>query len=349
MRRVDGFLELPERIFVHAELGDRAGERALVEQTDDDFLAVDGREERNTKIDFLAGDADAETSVLRKAALGDVEAREDFDARGDGELERLRRGAGLDEVAVHAVAELECFFKRFDVNVGRLFLERLHEDEVHDFDNGCVLALVREFVEVDVLALRRHVRDIVGVRGLAKHLVHRGAGAVHSAERFRDAALGRDHRHDFHLRALPQVVECEHVQRVGHRDEKLVSESADRRELVSARHVLRHEVEDFLGNANLGKIDRRRVEAAAHADDHVLLGDELFVRQKLEQTAALLFLDFERLVELVRKQQAVLDQNIRDAFAERFDAHAPPFESMRYASRSTRFKASGAAMCHCTL
>ena len=113
MRGVDGFFESAERVLVHAERIDRRGERAFVEQTDDDFFAIDRGQNRDTQIDFLARHADAKAAVLRQAALGDVEAGEDFDARGDGHLEGLRRRAGLDERTVHAVAEPELLFERF--------------------------------------------------------------------------------------------------------------------------------------------------------------------------------------------------------------------------------------------
>jgi hypothetical protein len=74
-----------------------AGERAFIEQTMTIFSPWHGREDGDTKIDFLARDADAEASVLREAALGDVEAGENLDTRGDRQLERFGRRAGLDE------------------------------------------------------------------------------------------------------------------------------------------------------------------------------------------------------------------------------------------------------------
>ena len=154
MRRVDRLLEDAERVLVHAQRVDAAGERAFIENTNDDLFAVDRGQERDTKIDFLAGDADAEAAVLRQAALGDVEAGENLDARGDRQLQRLGRRRGLHEVAVDAVAELDPLLEGLDVNVRRLFLERLHEDEIDDLDDRRVLAFHRQAIEVDVVALR---------------------------------------------------------------------------------------------------------------------------------------------------------------------------------------------------
>ena len=75
------------------------------------------------------------------------------------------------------------------------------------------------------------------------------------------------------------------------------------------------------GHAQFRQIDRRRIQATPHAERHVLVGDELLVRQNLEQPAAFLLLDADRFLELVRQEQTVLDQDIGDAFGERFASH----------------------------
>ena len=55
--------------------------------------------------------------------------------------------------------------------------------------------------------------------------------------------------------------------------------------------------------------------------DHVLLGDELVIGQQLEEPAALLLLQLLRFLELAGQKQAILDQDVRDAFTEGFCAH----------------------------
>ena len=158
---------------------------------------------------------------------------------------------------------------------------------------------------------------VAGLLGhLLDHLLHLVPGAVDAAERLENRALGGDHRDDLELGALPQIVEREHVQRIGHRDEELVPQAADGRELVGPGHVLGHQVEHLLGHADAREIDRRRIQAAAHRDHHVLLGDVVAVGQNLQQAAALLLLDFRRLVELAGKEEPILDEDIRDAFAK---------------------------------
>ncbi len=75
------------------------------------------------------------------------------------------------------------------------------------------------------------------------------------------------------------------------------------------------------GTRSFERLIERRIEATAHAQGHVLVGDELAVRQNLEQPAAFLLLNADRFLELVRQEEAVLDQDIGDAFGERFASH----------------------------
>ncbi len=70
-----------------------------------------------------------------------------------GELASIER-------AVHAVAQLELLLERLDVNVRRLLLERLDEDQIHDLDDRRVLAFHRQPIEVDLLALLLHLLDL---------------------------------------------------------------------------------------------------------------------------------------------------------------------------------------------
>ena len=62
-------------------------------------------------------------------------------------------------VAVHAIAEFEHALERLDVNVRRLFLQRLDEDQIHDLHHRRVLGFDREPVEIDLLALLLHLLD----------------------------------------------------------------------------------------------------------------------------------------------------------------------------------------------
>ena len=65
-----------------------------------------------------------------------------------------------------------------------------------------------------------------------------------------------------------------------------------------------------------GEVDRRRVEDAAHADRHVLLGDVGFFDDQFQEAGAFLLLLLQQFVNLLGGQQAVLDQGVGDAFSK---------------------------------
>ena len=97
------------------------GVRSLAEQAHHDAFAVNGREDRDAHVDRAAGGrADREPTVLRPAALGDVEPGHHLDARdGGGGLVRRQRRVLLDD-AVDAEADVVAVLGRDHVHVARL-------------------------------------------------------------------------------------------------------------------------------------------------------------------------------------------------------------------------------------
>jgi hypothetical protein len=80
--------------------------------------------------------------------------------------------------------------------------------------------------------------------------------------------------------------------------------------------VLWDEIDDVLWNAHLGECDRVRAEAAAHADHHVLLGDQLLFEEQLQQSAALFLLDVKDFIKLLSGKQPIRQQCVGDSFSE---------------------------------
>ena len=91
---------------------------------------------------------------------------------------------------------------------------------------------------------------------------------------------------------------------------------------MGARHIARDKAQYLIWHAHLRQINRRRIQAAAHAEGHILVADELLVGQNLKQPTALRLLDINRLIELIRQKETVLDQDIRNAFSEGFASRA---------------------------
>ena len=209
------------------------------------------------------------------------------------------------------------------MNVRRLFLHCLDENQVDDFDDGRLFTIGREPVEIDLIVPRRLHFHIACIRfgDLLEHLAH-VRGVMHPPrEHVADCPLRRDHWHDFELHAPLHIVYREHIGRIDHRHEKLAVKACDRDQLVRLRHVARHQRHHVLRHAQFREIDQRRVEATAHGYRHVLIRHELAVRQNLEQPATFLLLNADRFLELVREKKTVLDQDIGDPFGERFASH----------------------------
>ena len=110
---------------IHAERREVQPPGLLVEDTHDHALAVSRRQRRHAYVDRAAGDPEADASVLRQALLGDVELGHDLDARNDQWGDRAPALQHFTQDAVDAEAHHQAVFERFDVNVGRVFLDGL--------------------------------------------------------------------------------------------------------------------------------------------------------------------------------------------------------------------------------
>ena len=176
MRLVDGELHRLVGVFVEAERREAGREVRLVENTHDDLLAVDGRENRNTHVDFLLERLDLEAAILRAPALGNVEVGENLDSRHDGVVQGLWRRWPVDELAVDAVPEARSLFHRLEVDIGRLCLESLDHDRVDHADDRCLAGCVERCVEsVRALVLAGGHLDVAVV---ALHDVFHREGGV---------------------------------------------------------------------------------------------------------------------------------------------------------------------------
>ena len=100
-----------------------------------------------------------DTAVLRQAALGDIELREDFEPGDHRRLELARRRLDLVENTVDPVAHLELVFEGLDVHVRGAAFEGADQhliDQPDDRDFGRHVAQVRDvFLVADPFDLMR--------------------------------------------------------------------------------------------------------------------------------------------------------------------------------------------------
>ena len=122
---------------------------------------------------FLRLELDA--TVLRDPALGDVEVREDLDARRERRLHLHRRLHDLLQRAVDPVAHPDFLLVRLDVDIGHALLDGVREqavDELHD-RRGIDLGGERRVVLVVLSSMTSTSSKIVPLVEASVHLGRR--------------------------------------------------------------------------------------------------------------------------------------------------------------------------------
>ena len=158
---------------VVAQVLDADQRSAGIENTHHDLFAEQCRQCRDPEVDRpVLRQHQLQASILRHAFLGDVELRDDLDARGHLVLDHQRWLRNLDERAVETVADPVVLFERLEVNVGCAGGDRIEQDLLDVADDRRVVdfgAVVldsrrcRQLVEVDLQIFGRHQRRQRGV------------------------------------------------------------------------------------------------------------------------------------------------------------------------------------------
>ena len=135
-----------------AEVRSRKVKRRLVENTDDEFFAVDGGQTRNTEIEFFAADDEVDTTVLWLTTLGNIHSRHDFQTGADCRVRLYGKLCALLQRTVDTVTYADDLFKRFDMNVAGAVRNRFFNDRVDQPDGG-IVDYVLFFKRYDLLNL----------------------------------------------------------------------------------------------------------------------------------------------------------------------------------------------------
>ena len=178
-------------------------------------------------------------------------------------------------------------------------------------------------IQVDILDSSVGEFDIFRILGVPLFLrvgndvLHAAAlGGVELGQLVHDGLFGGDHGGHFQLGDAAHVVEREHVERVGHRDEQFVLQAGHGDDLVVVSHFAREQFRDLDRDGDAGQVDRRGVEHPAHGNRHVLVAHVAFFEDELEQADAAFFLLLDELFHLPHAQQAVFDEGVGDAFTK---------------------------------
>src|SRR6185503_1376404 len=122
----------------------------LIKDTNHRVFAMDGRHDRDTKVDVATFVTNPEATVLRHSTLGYVQLRHNLDTRDQrlvvSEIDwidfRIKR-------SVNSILHLHFSVACFDMYVRRARLHRVINDRVDEFDDRRHLRVGREPVEIE--------------------------------------------------------------------------------------------------------------------------------------------------------------------------------------------------------
>ena len=168
-----------------------------------------------------------------------------------------------------------------------------------------------------VVRLGIHVAFFLRIQDEVLHAA--ALGGINVVELVDDRFFGRDQRCHFQPRDALDVINGQHVERVGHGQEQLVIQAGNRNDLVVMRQFARQQIGHVQRDADAGEVDRGGVEDPAHGNRHVLLADVGLFEDQFKETGALLFLLFEQFFDLPGGEQTIFHQGVGDPFSKSFD------------------------------
>ncbi len=309
---LDVALELLQRAGLEAELGQVELQLVLVQDADDDLLAVDGGQRGDAHVDDLLGrggvDLGLDAAVLGQAPLGDVDAGDELEPGRDLVLQVHRRLHVLVQHAVDAQAHAEFLLVGLEMDVRRPLDDGVVEDEVDQLDGRGVLVDVP--FRRDVVVLHLHDLDvgILAQLDLVEELLglDAGGGAVILVDGLQDGRLGGDDRLDAQVGGEADLLLHEQVGRVGHGQGEVGADAVDGDDHVLAGDVGLDQLDHLLVDLELGEVDRRVAELLAQHLGDVLLGHVAEADQDAAQLARLLFLHLQRVLELLLRDLSFL-------------------------------------------
>ena len=110
-----------------------------------------------------------------------------------------------------------------------------------------------------------------------------------------------------------EVVECEEVERIAHRDDEGLPLLRDRNDLVLERDILRHPINQVLRNRVLREVGERQLEVDRQTPGDVLLLARFDLDQRFADLALIRVLILERLLDLVFRDPTLFEKDLTQA------------------------------------
>ena len=300
------------RLRLEPELGQVERQVALVENSHHDLLAVEHRQGRDAEVDDAVPHLELEAPVLRHPPLGDVELREDLDARGERRPHLERRPHDLQQRAVDPVAHPDLVLERLDVDVAGAPLDRLDQQSVDQLHHRRVLELrlgdglfFLLFDDLEVLAGRLHVLE----EALELLLV---VGLVVLLDQSAEGELTGDDRKEVEPGDELEVFEQAHVAGVGHGDRERAALALEREHDALGGHVGGHQLEDLGVDVEARQVHRGHAVLSREDLGDLELGDEAQLDQHETQTMLRRLLLRERLNQLLAREKAIAQEDFAE-------------------------------------
>ena len=264
---------------LEAELGHVQLQLVLVQDADDDLLAVDGGQRGDAHVDDLLErggvDLGLDAAVLGQAPLGDVDAGDELEPGRDLVLQVHRRLHVLVQHAVDAQAHAELLFVGLEMDVRSPLDDGVVEDQVDQLDGRGVLVDVPFGVALVFLGLHDLDRGILAQLDLVEELLglDAGGGAVILVDGLQDGRFRGDDRLDAQVGGEADLLLDEQVGGVGHGQGQVGADAVDGDHHVLAGDVGLDQLDHLLVDLELGEVDRRIAELLAQDLGDILLGD----------------------------------------------------------------------------
>ena len=206
-----------------SELGKADIDPAFVENPHDDLFAEDDGKGGDPEIELLSIHGGGDPVVLGRPLFGDVHVGHDLEARGEGRQDLLWQAKSLVHDAVDPIADQDSVFSRLDVDVARLVLDSLADDQVRESNDGGVFAHFSEFVlaQVVVFCCRDAEISIKVAHDPGDGVTDPGIIAILPADRLVELFFDGDVGLDFAPGDHAELVDDKDVERIRHGDDQL--------------------------------------------------------------------------------------------------------------------------------
>ena len=252
-----------------------------------------------------------------RTALGDVQLRQNLEARDHLAAEAVARRLDVAELrrlqqAVDAEPDADPVRQRLDVHVAAALLdgqrEQLLDDDVSALVFVAVVVLGAGIICVFVELQVHHTRFRCGADATRLRLQCVG---VQTAECCLDRFVRRRDDADTEAGQPLQFADDGLVRRIVHADRQALADRADRQQAVTTRVGVIDGAAKRRVDAHALQIDKWHVELRAQRLTHHVVADETQLHQQAAKPYALvMFLLTQRVLQLILRDRAGLDQHL---------------------------------------